>query len=198
MTTERPASTLPGLEFRRYSAEQARGIRAEVEAIFRGSYVDAIESGEDFEAPEAFMRRFDAYTDPDRQPGFELAVALIDGEPGGQAFGWPLHEGTAWWTGLQLDEGDLAEFTAEDGHRTFALSEIMVRSELTGRGLAHALHDELLTGRTERRATLLVQPDNERAYTTYRKWGWYRVGTLRPSWPAAPNFDVLIHDLGPA
>jgi ribosomal protein S18 acetylase RimI-like enzyme len=103
---------------------------------------------------------------------------------------------SAWWGGLQLDDSaDLAVFTAENGQRTFALSEIMVLFELTGRGIAHALHDELLGGRSERRATLLVRPDNVRAYDTYREWGWYRIGTLRPSWPDAPTFDVLIHDL---
>lgn len=197
MSTDRPARTLRDIEFQRYGAAQARERRDEVEAIFRGSYVDAIESGEAFEAPEAFMERFDAYTDPSRASGFELVIARVDGSACGQAWGWPLHEGTAWWGGLQLDDGDRAEFTAEDGHRTFALSEIMVRYELTGRGIAHALHDKLLGGRPERRSTLLVRPDNVRAYDTYRKWGWYRVGTLRPSWPDAPIFDVLIHDLAP-
>jgi ribosomal protein S18 acetylase RimI-like enzyme len=98
---------------------------------------------------------------------------------------------------LRLDDADqdYAVFTAENGHRTFVLSEIMVRAEHTGRGVASALHHELLRNRREQRANLLVEPDNDRAYATYSRWGWYRVGTLRPSWPDAPLFDALILDL---
>src|SRR6202049_3388388 len=47
-------------------------------------------------------------------------------------------------------------YTAEDGKRTFALSEIMVCQPYTGQHIAHALHDELLTGRHEARATALA------------------------------------------
>lgn len=183
------------LTFQRYTAAEARNARDLVEQIFRGSYTDAIASGEEFEAPEAFMHRFDTYTDPSRGDGFELVVGRLGNEPVGQAWGWPLTSETQWWTGLQLEDGDPTTFTAETGSRTFALSEIMVRSEFTGQGAAHALHDELLSGRAESRATLLVRPTNRRAYNTYLRWGWSRVGLLRPSWPDAPQFDVLMRQL---
>lgn len=184
-----------GIDFQHYTAAQARELRDEVERIFRDSYVDTIESGGEFESPESFMHRFDAYTDPARAGGFELVIARLDGEFCGQAWGWPLNAHTAWWDGLRLDEGDRAAFTAENGSRTFAFSEIMVRAQFTGKGIARALHDELLAFRPERRATLLVRPDTHRAYDKYRRWGWYRVGTLRPSWLGAPQFDVLIREL---
>lgn len=187
-------------EFRHHTAAQAREIRATVEDVYRRSYIDAIASGDPFDSPETFMHRFDAYTDPARSGGFELVVAYLADVPAGQTWGWPLRRGAAWWGGLHLeddglDDNNLDEFTAETGDRTFALSEIMVCADHTGRGLARALHDELLSGRSEQRATLLVEPDNERAYTRYRKWGWYRVGWLRPNWENAPAFDVLMHNL---
>ncbi|MFC9893766.1 GNAT family N-acetyltransferase [Nocardia sp. NPDC127579] len=185
----------PAIEFHHYTAAQAREQRRTVEDIYRASYIDAIESGDEFETPDAFMHRFDAYTDPDRGDGFELVVAVIDGKPCGQTWGWPLQKSTAWWGGLSLDDGDPAEFTEEDGARTFALSEIMVRSADTGKGVARALHSELLDGRPEQRATLLVRPTNTRAYQTYLRWGWHRSGSLLPSWPDAPTFDVLIREL---
>ncbi len=47
----------------------------------------------------------------------------------------------------------------------------MVCAEHAGRGLACALHNQLLRNRSEQRATLLVEPENECAYTRYRKWG---------------------------
>jgi ribosomal protein S18 acetylase RimI-like enzyme len=181
--------------FEHFTAEQAHLRRDTVDDIFQRSYVDAIASGDPFDSPAEFMRRFDAYTNPSRSRGFELVVAYLDGTPAGQTWGWPLNPGAAWWGGLHLDDGDQSEFTRETGERTFALSEIMVCAEHTGRGLARALHEELLGGRPEQRATLLVEPDNDRAYAAYRKWGWVRVGWLRPSWESAPTFDVLIHNL---
>ncbi len=68
-------------------------------------------------------------------------------------------------------------------------------AKYAGRGLARKLHDTLLSSRPERRATLLVEPENERAYGAYLRWGWSRVGVTKPSWPDAPTFDVLIREL---
>lgn len=183
------------VEFRRFDATAAREHRDLVQQIYERSYAEAIASGDPFEQPEAFMGRFDAYTDPARAAGFDLVVGYLDGNPVGQSWGWPLVAGTAWWNGLRLDAGDPDEFTREDGTRTFALSEIMVAAEHTGRGVARALHDHLLAGRSEQRATLLVDPHNDRAYRAYRRWGWERVGVLRPRWPDAPTFDVLIRPI---
>lgn len=179
------------LEFRRFDHRGARVIRETVQDVYARAYAEAIATGDPFESLEASMNRFDAYL---RAPGFDLVMLYLDGEPVGQAWGWPLGEHNAGWAGLQLDEKD-PEFTCEDGTRTFALSEIMVVPEYTGRGYARALHDELLTGRRERRATLLVDPTNERAYGRYQRWGWHRVGIQRPGWGGAPTFDVLIRAL---
>ncbi|MFE6861885.1 GNAT family N-acetyltransferase [Nocardia sp. NPDC057668] len=179
--------------FEHYSATRARELRAVVEDIYRRSYTEAIASGDPFDSPTEFMNRFDAYTDPRRSSGFELVLARVDDKPAGQTWGWPLPANARWWEQLTLDEGDIRDFTLEDGSRTFALSEIMVCAEHTGQGLARALHDELIGSRPEQRATLLVEPDNDRAYAAYLKWGWHRVGSLRPQWENAPKFDVLIY-----
>ncbi|MET9491038.1 GNAT family N-acetyltransferase [Nocardia sp. NPDC006630] len=195
MDTDPLTSATHQLHFEHFDAIQAQEHREEVEAIFRGSYLEAIHSGMAVESPQAFMQRFDAYTAPNRPTGFELVIARRGEQPCGQAWGWPLQRNTAWWGGLMLDSDDIDEFIVEDGTRTFALSEIMVHSELAGQGIAQALHNELLDSRPESRATLLVHPGNPRAYDTYLRWGWYRVGVLRQSWPKAPRFDVLIHDL---
>ncbi|WP_328392112.1 GNAT family N-acetyltransferase [Nocardia sp. NBC_00416] len=188
-------TTADPVVFHHCTAARARELHATVEAVYLGSYVEAIVGGDPFDTPAEFMRRFDVYTGPTRGAGFELVIARVAGAPVGQTWGWPLTPDTGWWRGFQPDEGVDPEFTAETGARTFALSEIMVCAEHTGRGLARALHDELLRGRAESRATLLVDPENERAYRAYQNWGWSRVGTLRPSWQGAPTFDVLIRDL---
>ena len=183
--------TTLALEFRRYGADAARAARNTVEEIYRDAYAEVIASGEPFDSVGAFMDRFESYTSG--RHGFDLVIAYTGGEPVGQAFGWPLAAGTAWWDGI--DREPEPGFTEEDGKRTFAFSEIMVRQGWTGQGIAHALHDELLRGRDEKRATLLVEPDNETAYRAYLRWGWRKVGQLRPAWPGAPLFDVLIISL---
>jgi GNAT superfamily N-acetyltransferase len=92
-----------------------------------------------------------------------------------------------------LDPHDGA--TVGFGTRTFAFSEIMVDHRYTGQGIAHAIHNKLLSTRLEKRATLLVKPDNDAAYRAYLHWGWRKVNQLRPGWPDAPLFDVLILQL---
>lgn len=185
------------LTFRRFDGAQAQDDRVTVEDVYLHSYVEQITTGDSFRSAAGFMRRFDSYTS-DRNRRFELVQARVEDLAVGQSWGWPLSKDSAWWGGLVLDDAgvDLEAFVAEDGERTFALSEIMVRSEFTGRGIARQLHDELLDGRPEQRATLLVAPSNTRAYSTYLRWGWGKVGHLQPNWEGAPQFDVLLRDLG--
>jgi GNAT superfamily N-acetyltransferase len=179
------------VEFLRYNAHTAAASHAEVEDLYRRSYVERIAQGDEFGRPEAFLRRFDAYV---TNPTFDMIVAVCDGRWIGQAWGWPLTETSRWWHGLTTDEA--ADFTRENGRRTFALSEIMVDRDHAGRGVAHLLHDHLLAERPEERATLLVNPANTSARRAYDRWGWIQIGTLRPSWPGAAELDVMIRPLG--
>jgi GNAT superfamily N-acetyltransferase len=182
--------TRPEVEFLHHDAPGAAWLRAEVEDLYRRSYVERIARGDEFGRPDAFMRRFDAYV---TNPSFTMVVASFGGRWIGQAWGWPLTRTSRWWQGLRTDEG--AGFTREDGRRTFALSEIMVDLAHAGRGVAHALHDRLLADRPEGRATLLVNPANTTARCAYERWGWVQAGTLRPSWPGAAELIVMIRPL---
>ena len=179
------------IEFLRHDVHTAATLRAEVEDLYRRSYVERIARGDEFGRPEAFLRRFDAYV---TNPSFDMIVAVCDGRWIGQAWGWPLTATSRWWHGLRT--GEDANFAREDGRRTFALSEIMVDQDHTGRGVAHALHDHLLAERPEERATLLVNPANTTARRAYERWGWTQIGTLKPSWPGAAELDVMIRPLG--
>lgn len=178
--------------FRRHGAEGARAVSGTVARIHRDAYAERMVPGDLFSGQDAFMQRFDAYT---VRPEFDMVIAYRDGEPVGQAWGWPLgrHSGDAWWLGL-LEEPEPG-FTREDGARTFALSEIMVGREWAGQGVGRALHDELLSARPEARAVLLVRPHNTTAYRAYTGWGWRKAGALRPNVPHAPDMDVLITPL---
>ncbi len=88
------------------------------------------------------------------------------------------------------------EMVAETGDRTFGLCELMVHPDWQRRGIAHALHDELLGQRPERRATVLVREDNTPAQRAYAKWGWRKVGKLQP-FSDSPHYDALVLDLAP-
>ncbi|MEU1879153.1 GNAT family N-acetyltransferase [Streptosporangium sp. NPDC020072] len=183
---------MTNVTFQRVDAAGARQYRDLVADIHLDAYAEEIATGDGFASDEAFLRRFDAYTSRD---GFDLVFAYVDGVAVGQAWGWALTSGSAWWNNLEAEPEP--GFADEDGTRTFALSEIMVRRSWTGQGIARALHDTLLAARTERRATLLVRPDNTTAYGAYTRWGWRQVARLRPGWPGAPLMDVLILPLSP-
>jgi ribosomal protein S18 acetylase RimI-like enzyme len=124
-------------------------------------------------------------------PGFDLHLAFDQdtGEAVGQILGYVLPPGARWRQGLTTPVPD--GFTDEDGARTFAISEIMVHPEYRRRGIARTLHDRLLAARPERRATLLVDPDNTPVRTAYAHWGWTDVARLLP-YPDAPHFHALV------
>ncbi|MGH3772189.1 MAG: GNAT family N-acetyltransferase [Pseudonocardiaceae bacterium] len=179
--------------FCRYNAAEARRLRGTVEEVYARSYVDAIASGDPFDSIDVFMHRFDSYA---AQSSFDLVIAYRGNEAIGQAWGWPLTEHSRWWEGL-LSEPEPG-FTHENGRRTFSFSEIMVSQEWAGKGVAHALHDHLLSVRPESRASLLVEPENTRACRAYLHWGWRKIAQLCPDWDNSPTFDVLILALGKA
>lgn len=97
-----------------------------------------------------------------------------------------LPTGSGWRAGLRQDVG--ADLLIEDGQRTFAVNEIMVRALWRQRGYARALHDVLLRDRAEERATLLVEPDNVPARSAYLSWGWRKIDDL--SW-RQPWLDLV-------
>jgi GNAT superfamily N-acetyltransferase len=167
------------------SAEKILG--SVIVPLYEASHADVIANP--FYSAERFAERVRGYC---KAPGFEIVIARIDGLPVGQAFGYALPTTSKWWSGLTtpVPEG----FATESGTRTFAFNELMVVQDWQGKGVAHALHDELLNGRREERATLLVREDNTSAQNAYRRWGWTKVGKLRP-FPDAPHFDSMVIDL---
>jgi GNAT superfamily N-acetyltransferase len=157
--------------------------------LWESVYSD-IAATDPFFSTERFLQRFNGYT---QAPGFSLCTATHPtGEPVGLAFGYPLPPGSRWWNGLLTPAPD--EFTTEDGHRTFAINEIMVVQPLRRHGIATALHRQLLTGRPETRATLLVEPDNHPARNAYLHWGWQHIGVLKP-FPDSPTYDSMMISL---
>ncbi len=145
-------------------AEAEQNLESVIVPVYVASHEDVTDRP--FYSAERFAERFVNYA---KAPGFEIVVASIGGEPVGQAFGYALPVAARWWDGLTTPVPD--GFTTETGSRTFALNELMVVPAWQGKGVAHALHDALLDGRREKRATLLVREDNESAQRAYARGG---------------------------
>jgi ribosomal protein S18 acetylase RimI-like enzyme len=128
-----------------------------------------------------------------RQPGFVLAEARHGGYLVAYASGLPLRPSTSWWKDLTTPLDDAV--TAEYAGRTFALTELLVRPSWRRQGIGRALHDLILRGRPEERATLTVPPAAQAAQAAFRAWGWRRVARTRGPAPGAPVWDVLLNGL---
>ena len=128
-----------------------------------------------------------------RQPGFALAEARHGGYLVGYAFGMPLRPSTSWWR--QLTTPLPEEVTTEHPGRTFALADLAVRASWRRQGIGRDLHDLILRGRPEERATAVVAPAAGPAQQAFRNWGWRKVARTRDAGPPPAVADVLLTTL---
>jgi GNAT superfamily N-acetyltransferase len=164
---------------------QAAGRADELQALHAEVYADPPYRRDDDAG--LFAGRFRVQR---RQPGFVLAEARHGGYLVGYAAGMPLRPSASWWRDLTTSLPD--EVTAEYPGRTFALTELLVRASWRRQGAAQALHDLLLAGRPEERATATVLPAAGPAQNAFRKWGWRRLARTRDPRPGSPACDVLV------
>jgi GNAT superfamily N-acetyltransferase len=126
-------------------------------------------------------------------PTFGLTIALRDDQLIGFAYGFTVAADTRRWSRLIGDVDP--EITREWTGRTFLLFDYAVLAGERGRGVGKALHDLLLSSRSEERATLTVQPTALDTKRLYERWGWRQIGQLDggPT-AAAPVFDCYLRD----
>jgi ribosomal protein S18 acetylase RimI-like enzyme len=139
---------------------------------------------------EVFAARFRVQR---RQPGFVCAEARHGGYLVGFAAGMPLRPSTSWWRDLTTPLPE--ELTAEHPGRTFALTDLLVRASWRRQGIGQTLHDLILGGRNEERATLTVLPAATPAQNAFQNWGWRKVARTRDPRPGSPVSDVLVTQL---
>ena len=128
-----------------------------------------------------------------RQPGFVLAEARHGGYLVAYAAGLPLRPSTSWWKDLTTPLP--ADVTTEYPGRTFALAELLVRASWRRQGIGRALHDLILDGRPEERATVTVPPEAAAAQAAFTRWGWRRIARTGAPDPGVSVRDVLVTGL---
>ena len=128
-----------------------------------------------------------------RQPGFVVAQARRGAYLVGYASGMPLRPATSWWRNLTAPLPE--EVTAEHPGRTFALVDLLVRAAWRRQGIGSALHDLILSGRPEERATVTVRPAAAAAQGAFAAWGWRKVARTRDPAPGSPVSEVLVIEL---
>ena len=170
----------PGITFQLLDGGRAAAEEGEVQALHREVYGQPGDGAQ-------FSRRFRLWC---RQPGFVLAEAHHGGYLVGYASGMPLRPSTSWWKGLTTPLP--AEVTTEHPGRTFALTELLVRAPWRRQGIGESLHNLILDGRPEERATLTVSPGAVAAQRAFRKWGWRKVARTHGPDPGSPALDVLV------
>lgn len=162
-------------------------LKDELLSVYREVYNDRLR--ESFFSEDRFWGRLEAYASRD---GFSLIAARLSSGLIGFTLGFTLPSGSRWWDGLR--ENVPPDQVAENGRRTFAVAELMVRTSYRRRGYARALSAALLDNRTEERSTLLVRPENTAARTAYLSWGWRIFGHIQP-FEDSPVYEVMLRDL---
>ena len=175
----------PDLMVQLLDGKQATAHADELEALHAEIYADPPYSRKRDAA--LFADRFRVQC---RQPGFVLAEARHGGYLVGYASGMPLRPSTSWWRDLTTALPE--DFITEHPGRTFALTELAVRASWRRQGIAQGLHDLILAGRSEERATLTVLPAASPAQNAFAAWGWRKVARTRGPSPGSPVSDVLV------
>jgi GNAT superfamily N-acetyltransferase len=185
---EKVVVSAPDITFEVLDGRQAADHADELRALHAEVYADPPYRWADDTA--LFAGRFRVQC---RQPGFVLAEARHGGYLVGYASGMPLRPSTSWWRDLTTALPD--EVTAEHPGRTFAVADLLVRASWRRQGIAGTLHDLILGGRAEERATLTVWPAAAPAQAAFQKWGWRKIARTRDSQPGSPVSDVMVRTL---
>jgi GNAT superfamily N-acetyltransferase len=145
--------------------------------LYARDFVDEPLRSMPFYSKQRFIERLtDDYI---KAPNFRIVIARSGDRLVGFAYGCTLPSETIWWTNVIDPLPD--ELTRETGDRTFVVIDLLVARPMRGRGVAARLHTKLLEGRAEERVTLLSSPSQQPAYDMWLRWGYHKVGDVRPA-----------------
>ncbi|MGH3940967.1 MAG: GNAT family N-acetyltransferase [Pseudonocardiaceae bacterium] len=178
----------PDVELHHYTGQEFSTIRNIAIDLYREAFGHEIDKP--FWSMERYTQRIERHA---TMSGFSAVVAYANEEPIGFAYGITLPTTTRWWATIQPPLTD-PMFTREDGHRTFALFEVIVKPQHQRQGIGRCIHDELLAKRSEQRITIATHHGNTQARNAYTRWGYHHIGTRQPA-PPAPLLDVYMRIL---
>ena len=184
-TDDTMTAAKPDVELHHYMGHEFSAIRNIAIDLYREVFGHEIDNP--FWSVERYSQRIQRHA---TMAGFSAIVAYAHEEPIGFAYGITLPATTRWWATIQPPLTN-PTFTREDGHRTFALFEVIVKPEHQGQGIGRRIHDGLLTKRSEQRITIATHHGNTHARNTYSRWGYRHIGTRQPA-PPAPLLDVFL------
>lgn len=145
-----------------------------------------------FEGEEDFADFVERWNYHIQQESFRVLLAFDEDLLVGFIYGIALSKGSQWWQGL-IDDVD-PDVVREDGQRTFAIIELVVKSAYRRNGVGAALHRRLLAGCQEERVTLLTRKEALPASAAYAAWGYSVIGRLRPG-ADAPVYLAMLRRL---
>lgn len=170
-----------------YSSQQAGEVRQRLVDVYAEVY-EAKAATESFFTVPRFVARLDGHM---AHPGWGCVIGEINGECVGYAYGRPDSE-AEWREMTTVTTPEVREYGVAGD--MFGLCELMVRVPWRGAGVARTVHDVLMEGRSEARASLLVERENTKARALYERWGYRAVATSQPT-PDAPLYDAMVLDL---
>ncbi|MFE0736616.1 GNAT family N-acetyltransferase [Streptomyces sp. NPDC058855] len=125
------------------------------------------------------------------EAGFGAVLAFDEEDrPVGYAYGNTVDSGDRWWRRM----GEVA--AVHTAATALAIKEIGVTTPYRGTGLARRIHDALLSGRSERNVSLMVNPEagDGKVQRVYESWGYTVIGASRPS-PDSPVLTAMIRPI---
>ena len=174
----------PGLRLRHTGPEETLALRDQILPVYASSHADQMHDPW-FSLAEFWKRLVEIYA---KTRDFDLVTAWFDDIVVGYAFGSP-RDNEDLWPDIHNAFPDMEPHGPVYIFREFAVSPTFQRQHVGAK-----IHDELLRGRPEQVAHLLVRPDNVAAQAAYARWGWKMIGKIRP-FDDSPTFDALALDL---
>lgn len=175
------------ITLRRVKHNELEAFRPLLCEVYADVYADELD--DPFNSIERFNERLTGHANGN---GWEAVIGYSGTEPVGYAYASALRPEARWWKSQLLPLP--ADFAAETGQRTLALFEIMLRAPWRGIGLAHRIHEELLSERREERVTLLVDPTHAGVKRLYESWGYIHIGDQKP-FPDSPVYATMVRHL---
>ncbi|MEW1701152.1 hypothetical protein ACIQCR_16965 [Streptomyces sp. NPDC093249] len=183
------ARATPDLTFARLSGDMARKIVMELTAVYAAVYDVPPYADDPFFSVETFQSRLTAAFEME---GFEVVTArLADGTLTGYVHGVTLTADRPWWVSIDDVLPDDARKAAEAGD-IFWLRELMVLPEQADQGIGRAIHDKMISGRSESWTTLTCIIDNQPARDAYPRWGYEVLPKTIKHDEESPVYDPML------